>query len=426
MKTKANQTNVSFTIYRRHSGWCKYVPQGRRQFGCTCPIWGDGYLDGDRILRKSLNTRDAAKANARMARLLQVCSLTREQASDTTGPENWNLAANITPKLLVKSHPVRIATSTEECESAVVKNAVGAYLANCKTNGIKTSTFRKYRNALQRLAEFAIANEVRLVRDINVTHLDQFRAERKIAPITSLKELEMIRQFWSYCVARDLCKQNIAQRIKGPSNISPNEVEPYSIAEIERILAATQEFGRGAYERKRSKAIMMTLRYTALRIGDVAVLRRDRITRKNGQWLIFLHATKNNKPVFLPIPLQMKEALDAVPTPRGAKKECPYYFWSGDSEQRTIVSTVGECVRAVFRKSGVQKAHAHRFRHTLATELLGAGGSFEEVADILGDSVEIVIKHYAKWSSARQARVTDLMTRVHGDLHLLDDRSNNE
>ena len=111
----------------------------------------------------------------------------------------------------------------------------------------------------------------------------------------------------------------------------------------------------------------------------------------------------------------MKQALDEVPVPREAKPDCPYYFWSGNSQLKSIVGVVGECVSAVFKKSGVKKAHAHRFRHTLATELLGAGASFEEVADILGDSVEVIKKHYAKWSSARQARVTDLMARVHGD-----------
>jgi integrase len=67
----------------------------------------------------------------------------------------------------------------------------------------------------------------------------------------------------------------------------------------------------------------------------------------------------------------------------------------------------------VFRASGVAGAHAHRFRHTLATELLGEGGTFEEVADILGNSPEVVRKHYAKWSTARQTRIDDLMSRVH-------------
>ena len=74
---------------------------------------------------------------------------------------------------------------------------------------------------------------------------------------------------------------------------------------------------------------------------------------------------------------------------------------------------VDRCLRAVFKKSGVEGAHAHRFRHTLATELLGRGASFEEVADILGNSAEIVRKHYGKWSVARQSRIDALMEQVY-------------
>ena len=40
------------------------------------------------------------------------------------------------------------------------------------------------------------------------------------------------------------------------------------------------------------------------------------------------------------------------------------------------------------------------------------GGTFEEAADILGDTEAIVRKHYAKWSAGRQARINDLLARL--------------
>ena len=46
---------------------------------------------------------------------------------------------------------------------------------------------------------------------------------------------------------------------------------------------------------------------------------------------------------------------------------------------------------AVFTKSAVANAHAHRFRHTLAPELLGRGAGPEDVADILGNSPDVVL-----------------------------------
>lgn len=117
--------------------------------------------------------------------------------------------------------------------------------------------------------------------------------------------------------------------------------------------------------------------------------------------------------MFLPIPAELKEALDNVPLPRGAGTDSHYYFWNGVSSELSMKSIVERSLAAVFRLSMVPRAHAHRFRHTLATELLGNGASFEDVADILGNSPVIVRKHYAKWSPARQARIDDLMERVH-------------
>jgi len=117
-------------------------------------------------------------------------------------------------------------------------------------------------------------------------------------------------------------------------------------------------------------------------------------------------------PVYLPIPDMLNLALDAMPNPRGAEAEPKYYFWNGVTSRRAAKGTAERTLAAVFKESKVVRPHAHRFRHTLATELLGRGASFEDVADILGNSPAIVRKHYAKWSPARQKRIDSLMEAV--------------
>ena len=74
-----------------------------------------------------------------------------------------------------------------------------------------------------------------------------------------------------------------------------------------------------------------------------------------------------------------------------------------------MVGIAERTLSAVFNKSGVKDAHAHRYRHTLATRLLEQGATFEQVADILGNSPEVVRKHYGKWSRGRQANIDRLM-----------------
>jgi integrase len=145
----------------------------------------------------------------------------------------------------------------------------------------------------------------------------------------------------------------------------------------------------------------------------VAMLARDRVSKDGKRWRIFLRTEKSGKPVFLPIPGELKAALDLVPLPRECGDESKHFFWNGVGSERSMKSVVERCLRSVFKKSGVPRAHAHRFRHTLATELLARGASFEDVADVLGNSPEIVRKHYAKWSPARQTRIDELMELVH-------------
>jgi hypothetical protein len=62
----------------------------------------------------------------------------------------------------------------------------------------------------------------------------------------------------------------------------------------------------------------------------------------------------------------------------------------------------------VFELSEVEGAHAHRFRHTLATALLEKGWTTEDVSDVLGSTPEIIRKHYAQWTIQRQERISRL------------------
>jgi len=55
------------------------------------------------------------------------------------------------------------------------------------------------------------------------------------------------------------------------------------------------------------------------------------------------------------------------------------------------------------------KPHPHRFRHTFARILLEKGVPIADVAELIGDTEEMVRKHYAKWVPERQARLTRIL-----------------
>jgi integrase len=254
--------------------------------------------------------------------------------------------------------------------------------------------------------------------DVKLYHLEDFRATGAIGAVTWNVELQTLRTFFAHCLSHHWVAANPARDMKPPRNIKPNEVVPYTLLEQDLILAACDLIGGGrshqtgpSYERLRARAMVLVLRHTALRVSDVCTLRRDAISWDEDKhtWRALVRTQKTGEAVYLPIPEELKLALDVLPLPRNAARDCPYYFWNAVPSRRAVVGIAERTLSTVFKKSGVKNAHAHRFRHTLATRLLGNGATYDNVADILGNTADVVRKHYGKWSSGRQDKIDELM-----------------
>jgi site-specific recombinase XerD len=414
---QVREIRVTADVWRRHCSDCKMLTLGRNAIRCDCPLWGDGYIEGQRVLRMSLDTRSLEIAIQRLNSL--IADYIREKY-----PHPFPEPAGHAPVMAIPAplgvsavKPAITPAQVNPDDPRLIRNVTNAFLTHCETNGNKASTMRKVRNACKQLTAYSERPTVGkpLLEDWEVVDLDAFRRSRGLAKVSSAKELEILRQLWNFGTVRGWCKQNIAKLIKAPQITEQNDVVPYTKREQAAILAACDTFGRNDYERRRAKGMIQTLRHTALRISDVALLEKSRITRdKDDVARIFLHTTKNNARVYLPVHPDMLEALEALPTPRGADKSCRYFFWNGRSKPKSMITVAEETLKAVFAKAGVEKGGAHRYRHTLASTLLEAGATFEEVADILGNSVQIVKKHYEVWGRGRQKNIDRLMRKVRG------------
>jgi integrase len=121
---------------------------------------------------------------------------------------------------------------------------------------------------------------------------------------------------------------------------------------------------------------------------------------------------KNGKALFLPIPEFLRTSLNALPEPKGTIGKSKYFFWSGNGTTRALIRGATRILARVFELSGVAGAHAHRFRHTLATALLEKGWTTEHVSDVLGSSPKIIRKHYAQSTVQWQERILSLAQDV--------------
>jgi site-specific recombinase XerD len=356
------------SLWRRHTKSCRFRVQGRAYTKCHCPVWVDGEVSGKRI-RESLDTRDWARGGRKAATLESEVAEGR------------------------KRKKVAVATA--------------AFLEQCS---VESSTFKKYARIMGFLADVAKAKAFEHVDELDLEFLDAYRSGRGVCPLTWQKELQILRSFFGFCMDRQWIADNPARKMKMPSDPKPKERVPYTSEEITKIIAACDSFGRHAYERLRARAMILLMRFYGLRVSDVATLERDRV--KGNQ--IYLHALKNGQAIWLPLYAEVWMALECLPIPRGAEADCKYFFWTGAGSRDGHIKTVDETLKSVFTKSGVEHAHAHRFRHTLTTEILVKGGTIEDAANILGDSPAVIRRYYAKWSVAYQSRTVEILQRVHG------------
>ena len=375
------------SLWRRHERKCPKRSKGRNWIKCQCPIWCDGDIDGKRV-RQSMNTRDWARATRNLGRIEDPAYGLRECAQ----PGCTELVA----RGRCPRHTRAISAAIESYHSAHQDASWG-------TRASRKATLRN-------LEAFLVRRGTATVDQVDLEALNAFRSARGIGARTWTKELGTLRHFFRFCLDNEWILRSWADKVQMPRNLKPADREPYEPNEVAKIIAACDGIGRSAYERLRARAMVLLLRYTALRISDVATLEKDRV--RNGE--IFVRTTKNGKPVRLPVHAALQAALDILPIPRGAGNdaECRYFFWSGNGGTQAAIRDARRTLEAVYAASGVEGACSHRFRHTLATEILEMGGTFEEAADILGDTETIVRKHYAKWSAGRQARISDLLARI--------------
>ncbi|HUA83943.1 MAG TPA: site-specific integrase [Bryobacteraceae bacterium] len=167
--------------------------------------------------------------------------------------------------------------------------------------------------------------------------------------------------------------------------------------------------GTGSWSGEDVKTIVMLLSWTGLRISDAATFDMSRATpHPEGGANIFLRMHKTKGPLFTWIDTWLYERLLDRERQVG-----PKLFACGLSERlETATDLWRRRINRVFDLAGRFECGTptpHIFRHTFVRLLLQRGVSPCDVADLIGDTEEIVLKHYARWVPERQERLTNIL-----------------
>ena len=355
------------TLYRRHLADCKHRTKGRAWMRCQCPVWASGSLHGA-PLRQSLDTVVWRRAE----QIIQA----------------WE-------------------TGERNVKAVTVAEALQGFMADLEARGVRPPTRKKYRQLFDRLSVFSESAGIGAVAQIDVQFCRDFRASWGAAAVTGNKMLERLRAFCKWCVNGGLMRENPARLVVRAKEEHPPTM-PYTPEEMAAIMRALANHCHGKTgERRRNaerlRALVLVMRWTAFRISDAVSLRRSQI--ENGAVLV--RQAKTAVTIRIPLHPDLLAALGLI------DGSGDYFFAPGDGRHETRTGNWRRALRPILKASGVVDAHAHRFRDTLAVELLLKGVPIERVSMMLGhEDVRTTQRHYAPWVLARQQQLEADMRKL--------------
>ncbi len=382
----------TLSVYMRHGPDCPRRPKvgdeptkkqaAKYWKGCKCPKWIYVFHDG-KDYRFSAQTRSWEQAEK-----------TRFEIADLLNPDKNEL------RRLKEEHQAKRVT---------VAYAVERYLADAESRNLAPDTLRALGLLLKTLLNWTETHDNRLLDELNVDRLEEWRNTWKIAPLTKQARQGKVRSFFRFCERRGWLHQNPASLLTS-IRVDQKPTDYFPLEEFIQIINATKALAEKSARLRlaatRLRTLILLMRWSGLRISDAVTLERSRLVGNNIQ----AYQQKSRLPVFVPLPPAIAKSLRNVPA--GQTTSPRYFFWNGRS--RSVgVKYWHKLFIKLFRIADIRqhggtpkRCRPHMFRDTFAVESLISGVRIEEVSKLLGHaSIKTTEKHYLPWVIARQQRL---------------------
>ncbi len=188
--------------------------------------------------------------------------------------------------------------------------------------------------------------------------------------------------FLRFCVRQEWLNDNSASRLSRVK-VPPNPTDYFTRQEFEKLIEATRSSEKMLPCAGQLRILLLTLRFSGLRIGDAVRLDRSRLGEDDN---LLLYQGKTGTAVYVPLPPEVASALRNLPTGNS-----PYFFWKGNSKLKSAVSNWESIFQRLVQIADIRKpdgtpkrCHFHMLRDTFAVEMLLAGVPLVQVSMLLG------------------------------------------
>jgi integrase/recombinase XerD len=236
------------------------------------------------------------------------------------------------------------------------------------------------------------------------------RPARKLSKKSVANIHVALSSLWTWAMREGFVAEHVVRMVSPPKPEKP-AIKPFSQTDVEAMLEACQ-YSR-PYKRpgkakcrnerptaQRDRAIILLLLDTGIRaseavenptLGTTGLLVRD-VDRRNSRIKVW---GKGSRERIIPVSTRTMKAIWRYLLERpDAQLDDPLFI--GYRGGAFTTSGLGQLIKRLGEKAGVQNAHPHRFRHTFATNMLRNGANALQLKHMLGHSSMKMVQRYVE------------------------------
>lgn len=274
-----------------------------------------------------------------------------------------------------------------------------------KIGKLAQSTSARYETTIREFSQFLAEEDITILNDISKPLVERFkvwRAERirgkKFARGGGGLALDaaILHRIFSFATESDMVLVNPVRMEGRPGENPHGGAEPFKGEELGKLREHAAD----------DLLTFLVLRWTGLRGSDAVNLLWKEVDFEQKE--IERVTQKRKKKVIVPLHTELLFALEAESDRRKP----------GPADRVLINPNTGvvmtrprlyQRILALGKRAGVANAHPHRFRDTMAVDMLRRGASPYDVAKVLGDTIDTVEKHYTPFVPELRERVREIL-----------------
>lgn len=269
-----------------------------------------------------------------------------------------------------------LAATGEDGDEAKIR----MFLASKKAVNRQDATLRQYTREIRSMLGF-LGKRLEDITGMDLRYYYGIMRERRHIKMSTMQtRLHYLSSFWDFLITEELVHSNPVKKV-GLLKLEKMIKKPYSAEDMEAL--------RSSCTTLRDRALVEFLYSTGVRVSEVVALNVGDIWMDRKELIVYGKGSKERRTYltdsakfYLRRYLQVRGKDEGVSPEE--MKERPLFTTLDRPHGRLTVAGMQYMLRGLGKRAGVKNVHPHRFRRTIATDLLNRGMPIEQVKEFLG------------------------------------------